>query len=318
MKNITIGIGLTFLIFTISAISVFAWWTSSIKAPSSSTTKGRLVINKGASAQQIANKLKSGGFIKSAFAFKIYVQTKGLTTKIPPGKFDLPKNLTLSEIINALQQGPTELWVTIPEGLRREQVVERFIEGLELAAPAALAFRIEFLDQTENLEGYLFPDTYLFPPDVTPSTIIERLTSTFDTKFTNNSSLTDKEVVILASIIERETISMEERPIVAGIYLNRLNTGVPMQADATAQYAQGHPGNWWAKNINLKINSPYNTYLIQGLPPAPIASPGLSSLNAAANPATTDFFYYIHDEDGIIHFAQTLADHNANVREYLR
>jgi len=299
----------------------FAWWNIAKKPPSQNEEVERFLITKGASAQVIANNLEAQGFIKSALAYKVYVQTKGITKKIPPGEFRISQNLSLSEVVDLLLKGPTELWVTLPEGLRREQVVERFLEVLELEGSQALAFRTEFLDETENLEGYLFPDTYLFPPDVTPSAVVEKLTATFNSKFTNNSSLTDKQVVILASIIERETIADAERPIVAGIYLNRINAGMPLQADATAQYAIGQPGAWWPKSLtrqDLEVNSPFNTYIVQGLPPSSIASPGLSSLNAAANPATTDFVYYIHDEEGTIHYAETLPQHNANVQKYLR
>ena len=129
------------------------------------------------------------------------------------------------------------------------------------------------------------------------------------------------EAVTLASIIERETLTSEERPIVAGIYFNRLNNDWPLQADATVQYAIGTNRNWWPKNLtraDIEINSPYNTYKSQGLPIAPIASPGIVSLSAVVYPEDTDYMYYIHDSEGKIHYAETLSEHNANVAKYLR
>jgi UPF0755 protein len=143
----------------------------------------------------------------------------------------------------------------------------------------------------------------------------------------SGSDLTLAGIVTLASIIERETKKDEERGVVAGILLNRLEIGMGLQADATVQYAiatincQGVTTDcdWWPQlsKENLTVNSPFNTYRFRGLPPAPIANPGMSSLKAAINPQATDYLYYLHDPEGIIHYAVTLAEHNENVRKYL-
>jgi UPF0755 protein len=134
-----------------------------------------------------------------------------------------------------------------------------------------------------------------------------------------NSNLTFSEAIVMASILERETKTDAERPIVAGILLNRIEDGMPLQVDASVQYAVGTSKNWWPILTleDLKINSSYNTYKFRGLPPGPIASPGLSSIEAVMNPEKSDFWYYIHDSDGKIHYAKTLAEHNANIAKYL-
>jgi UPF0755 protein len=133
------------------------------------------------------------------------------------------------------------------------------------------------------------------------------------------SNLSFADSVILASILERETKTDAERPVVAGILINRLNLGMPLQVDATVQYAVGTSKDWWPILTleDLKVNSLYNTYKYAGLPPGPIANPGLSSLKAAFNPAQTDYLYYIHDPTGQIHYAKTLAEQNANIAKYL-
>ncbi len=226
-----------------------------------------------------------------------------------------------------------ELWVTVPEGLRREEIAERFIQSLEKQGQEASVFRDEFLRESEGLEGYLFPDTYLFPRDAKASSIVSVMKNTFDKKIAEigknyPSGYGLDEVVILASLIEREAITDEERPVVAGILYNRLDNDWPLQVDAAVQYGIASVkctalsikcDSWWPKSLtkdDLEINSPYNTYKYQGIPPAPISNPGLESLKAAANPEKNDYFFYIHAE-GKIYYARTLEEHNANIRKYL-
>jgi UPF0755 protein len=231
----------------------------------------------------------------------------------------LTPSSSLFQTINTLFKGPIELWVTIPEGLRSEEIAARFASGLYKDS----SFTSEFLKAAKGKEGYLFPDTYLFPLDVTPTTIMQKMTETFTAKTqgltVQGSNLTFSQAVILASLLERETKTDTERPIVAGILINRLNLGMPLQVDASVQYAVGTPADWWPIiTLNdLKVNSLYNTYKYAGLPPAPIANPGLSSFKAALNPAQTDYLYYISDTSGQIHYAKTLAEQNANIAKYL-
>lgn len=301
----------------------FFWWKTVTSAPSNSEKSVRVVINKGASTTQVANKLKDEGVIRNAFAFRFYTQVTGVSRKIQAGQFQLPTNLPLDKVVVSLLTGPAEIWVTIPEGWRREEVVERYISSFELKGQPASNFREQFHALSENQEGKLFPDTYLFPKDASASSVVNLMATTFDSRLktvgNNNSSLTLDEAIVLASLLERETITEAERPIVAGIILKRLEAGWPLQVDASVQYIIGDSSNWWPilTREDLEINSQYNTYKFQGLPPAPIASPGLSSLEAALNPQESSFWYYIHDPKGKIHYAMTLEEHNANVRKYL-
>lgn len=290
------------------------WYQSQIQAPSGSSANVRFVITKGSSAAKIANDLEEQKLIKSALAFRIYTQVGGLSNKIFTGEFSLPSNLTLPLLVEKLREGPSELWVTIPEGLRREEIAVTVAKALEKDQ----VFVGEFLELTKGDEGYLFPDTYLFPKDVTVAAVVTRLKNTFESKVDFPVS---QDQVILASILERETKNAAtEGPVVAGILLKRIDAGWPIQADATVQYAMGKEGNWWPvpSRADYEFNSSYNTYKILGFPPTPIASPGLAAIKAAVNPTESDYWYYIHGNDGKIYYAKTLEEHNQNVAKYIR
>lgn len=301
------------------AVVAAVWFYFNAQPVSNNNNFSFFVINKGSSVSVIGDKLQSSGFVKSALAFKLYIRFTGQTGRLQPGEFRLTPSFSLFQISETLFKGPVELWVTIPEGLRREEVAARFATGLDRDN----SFINEFLSDSKGDEGYLFPDTYLFPMDASPAAVIKKMTDTFTAKtqgFTpQGSNLTFSQSVIIASLLERETKTDAERPIVAGIILNRIKLGMPLQIDASVQYAVGTPSNWWPiLTLNdLKTSSPYNTYKYTGLPPAPIANPGLSSLKAALSPAQTDYLYYIHDPSGQIHFAKTLAEQNANIAKYL-
>lgn len=309
------------LIFVALVTGGTFWWYSVAKPPSAETSLRDFLIVKGSSASQIGNKLEKEGFIRNALAFKIYVQVSGKAKSIQAGEYRLSQSYSLFKMVDELIQGPAEIWVTIPEGLRREEIAERFASAFGQEE----GFTQEFLSATKDIEGFLFPDTYLFPKDFSPSSVVNKMRSTFDIKTAELkegievSHLTLREIVILASIIERETRTEDERPIVAGVLINRLNIGMGLQADATVQYAVATAGNWWPilTKDDLAVNSPYNTYRFRGLPPAPIANPGLSSIKAAVFPEDSDYLYYLHDSKGQVYFARTLAEHNENVRKYL-
>lgn len=325
-----------FLIIITAALTGFAglnWWKTNTQAPSNDPTAQRFVIPKGFSASQIGNKLHDQGLIKNALAFKFYVQLVGAQTKVQAGEYDLSANLTLSELVDGLTQGPDEVWVTIPEGLRREEIVEKFVNAFDLEGNQANIFRVGFLESSETEEGYLFPDTYLFPKTAQASGVVDKMLGTFDMRTDEeieegivSSGRTLKEVITLASIIERESRSNAERPIVSGILLKRLDADWPLQADASVQYAVANTRcsgktecNWWQvlRGPDLEIDSPYNLYKRRGLPPGPIANPGLESIRAAVFPEESSYWYYLHDESGNIHYAPTLEEHNENVRKFL-
>lgn len=278
------------------------------------------LIAKGSSASAVGNKLQNAGLIKSALAFRIYLQFTGQAKKIQTGEFRLTPSFNLFQVVDQLSRGPIEIWVTVPEGLRREEIAARFASNLDRDQ----AFVNEFLASSKGKEGYLFPDTYLFPKEASASAIVAKMIKTFDAKTSDlvptGSNLTTKELIVLASLVERETKGAAERPVVAGIILNRLNAGWPLQIDASVQYVAGNAQNWWPilTKDDLQINSPYNSYKFTGLPPSPIASPGITSIKAAYNPESSEYWYYIHDNSGVIHYAKTLAEHNKNISTYLR
>lgn len=295
------------------------WFYQNTQPVSSDKNFSNFLILKGQSAGSVANKLQSQGFIKNALVFRIYLRLTGQSNKIQTGEFRLSPSFSLFQVIDTLSRGPIEIWVTIPEGLRREEIAQRFSTALDKNQ----VFIDEFLASSKDKEGYLFPDTYLFPKDASASAIVKKLTNTFDAKVANltpnGTDLSQKDLVILASILERETKTDTERPMVAGILMNRLEVGMPLQVDAAVQYGVGTSKNWWPilTRDDLSSNSKYNTYKFAGLPPAPIANPGISSLTAVYNPTPNDYWYYIHDSSGQIHYAKTLEEHNANVRTYL-
>ena len=330
MKKIIFLIVFTGVVL-ISAFGGLVWFKQSFSPISSVESYQSFLIPKGASASIIANRLEEEGIIKSALAFKFYTQLTGISQRIQAGEYSVSPHMSIPQIVSTLTSAPLEVWVTIPEGLRREEIVEKFISGLEKTEDQE-AFRGEFLAGTSQKEGFLFPDTYLFPKKVNASAVVAKMVRTFDLKIEDYQAGIEKsgrsleDIVTLASIIERETKTDAERPVVAGVLLNRLKIGMALQADAATQYAIGTQNckgrtecDWWVPltRADLDIKSGYNTYKFQGLPPAPIASPGLSSLKAAINPTDTDYYYYIHDPSGQIHFAKTLDEHNANVRKYL-
>ncbi len=308
---------LLFLILIV--VSGGFWFYKNSQPVSGKEAYDYFLINKGSGASQIGKKLESEGFIKSALAFKLYLQFTGQTGKLQPGEFRLTPSYSLFQTVEALFDGPVEIWVTIPEGLRREEVASKFALTLDKDSK----FIDEFLVSSKGQEGYLFPDTYLFPKEASASAIVKRMVSTFNAKTSGfepkGSGLTLAETVTVASLLERETKTDAERPMVAGIILNRLNAGMPLQIDASVQYAVGTSKNWWPilTRDDLTVNSPYNIYKFAGLPPGPIASPGLSSLKAAFSPTENDYWYYIHDTDGKIHYAKTLQEHNSNISKYL-
>ncbi len=276
-------------------------------APSNSPEKFSFMINKGSSISLIGNNLEKAGLIKNSLVFRFYVQLTGVQNKIQAGEFDLSKNLTLDQIIEKLKKGPTEILVTIPEGLRREEIAEKYKTALNKDE----LFVKEFMSLTAGKEGYLYPESYLFPKEATATQIVNRMTTTFDKKVTD---VTYKQLIV-ASLLERETFADSEKPIVAGIIYKRLENDWPLQIDATLQYIKG---NWKpVYSQDKELDSPFNTYKNLGLPPSPICNPSLSSIEAAINPEESDYWYYIHDNDAKIHFAKDLDEHNANIQKYL-
>lgn len=328
------------LLVILIPIAILFWWQNAKSASNPSDKQKRdFLITKGQSVESISKKLEKEGFIKNALAFKLYVQLTNKEKKIQAGEYKLSPDLIIEQIVETLSKGPEELWITYQEGLRREEMAAKTIKTLNLNQEQSQTFWNEFMQESEDKEGFLFPETYLFPKEIPAKKVVAKLLSTFDSKVTNqmlnegkkNTNLSKKEIITLASILERETKTNEERPVVAGILLKRLKANWPLQADASLQYIIGNKRcakapspildcEWWkpptAEDKTQK--SPYNTYLLPGLPPAPIANPGLSPIKAVVNPQGSPYWYYLHDDEGKIHYAKTMEEHQANISKYLR
>lgn len=315
------------MIFTPIVLNIY--YNQLLKSVSFDQTPQIFVIKPGQPIVSIAQNLKDAGLIRNTLAFRLLVAQMGIGKNIQAGDFRLAQNMSSREIASLLTHGAIDIWITFPEGLRKEEIAQIIEAKLNTSGNESYLFdKKEFIELAE--EGYMFPDTYLVPKDSNAKDLANRLRQTFDQKVNQkilengqSYNLSGDEVVTLASLIEREAKTSEERPVIAGILINRLNTGIPLQVDATVQYAKGYdPGKnaWWpqvTQDDYRQVKSPFNTYLHVGLPPGPIASPGIESIRAAAEPTETDYLYYLHDIDGKIHYAKTAEEHNQNVNEYL-
>ncbi|PIP87932.1 aminodeoxychorismate lyase [Candidatus Beckwithbacteria bacterium CG22_combo_CG10-13_8_21_14_all_01_47_9] len=296
-------------VLTLPALIYGYWRWVNLPVDPKNQTEQVFVVPQGQPTSIIAERLFREKLIKSALAFRVLAEQKGYSGKLQAGDFRLNRAMSLEVIADNLTHGSLDFWITFPEGLRAEEYAER------LAGKSAIN-QDEFILAAKPYEGQLFPDTYLIPNTAAAEDVVTLLTKTFVQK----SPTHDKRVLIIASLIEREAKHNDDRKLVSSVVHNRLKIGMALQIDATVQYALGKPGKWWPQDLireNLQLDSPYNTYLNPGLPPAPIANPGLASLRAAAGPAETEYLYYVSDDGGYNHYATTLAGHQANIAKYL-
>lgn len=310
------------LTFTFTLIIIiFIWFKISTNPAATVTEFKTFVIPEGETLTQIAKRLKNEGLIKNALAFRILAASSGFAKKIQAGSFQLSPSLKAAEIAKELTSGTFDVWITIPEGWRVEEIGQRLEEKLGVD-------KGEFVKSAK--EGYMFPDTYLIPKKATAAEVAKIMRDNFEArvdanlrKLLANSGLTLEQAIILASIVEREVKFAQDRSIVAGILVKRWRNNLGLEADATVQYAVGFQKNessWWKSQLtanDLKIDSPYNTRRFAGLPPTPICNPGLASIKAVVAPFETDFLYYVSDSEGKIHYAKTLPEHIENIRSFL-
>lgn len=305
--------------FVSSVVGFATWFSTSLSAVTPGISKEKeFIISQKQSASEIISGLFTAGLIKNQFAAKLYLRLMELDSRLVPGLYTVSSSMSTPDLLKSLTRGPKDVWVTIPEGWRREQIAAR----LEKVLGSASNFRSgDFIFQTATLEGRLFPDTYLIPTSADSASIIKIITDNFNSKVTGISD----EDLILASLVEREAKLAPDRPLIAGIFKKRLKEDWPLQVDATVQYVEGLSRckkdlacDWWQPPMDTKVVSPYNTYLNPGLPPTPIANPGLASIEAVLHPQESAYWYYLTDKTGITHFAQTLSQHNLNIDKYLR
>ena len=312
-----------------------------VSVPASGGAPQIFSVREGEGAVEIGKRLEEQGLIRSASLFRLLAAYYGVSGSLKAGEYELQRDMTTTQIINRLHRGlvKTEM-VTIPEGWRLEQMAEALakkgiFEGEEfLAACQWASFDYGFLAERPlgaTLEGYLFPDTYFVSTKMDAQSFVGRMVQTFDQRFTAamrqqaaGRGMTIHQVVTLASIVEREAVRPDERPLIAGVFLNRLLLGMPLDADPTVQYALANDltskadyGYWKELSAeDLAVDSPYNTYRYLGLPPGPICSPGLASIEAVLDPEITDYLYFVAREDESHAFAATLEEHIQNVEKY--
>ena len=274
----------------------------------------------------------TGGIVRDALSFRIGLYVSGKGRRLQAGEYRFDRAMTPIEVIDKLARGDVYVInITFPEGLTVAEMgkifeTHRLGSASAFVAAAHDPSAIKALDPAaRDLEGYLFPETYLLPRRADASTLVTLMTGRFAHVFTTQlrqaaeaNGLTVRQAVTLASIVEKEAARPEERPLVAAVYANRLRIGMALQCDPTVIYALERVGKYTGnlRREDLAFDSPYNTYRYPGLPPGPIASPGLASLEAAVHPAQVDFLYFVSRNDGSHEFARTLEEHNRNVQKW--
>lgn len=312
-----------FLLIILAVLGMyFMYVEGSLPVDKSNSGATIFVINKGEGLSSIIKRLASENLIRNKIVFYAISLQKGIEKKVQAGTYKLSKNMTAASVADALTHGTADEWVTIVEGLRKEEIAQ-------LLSGTFTFSEKKFIETAK--EGRLFPDTYRIPKEASMETIIALLETNFSEKMAEArkerpfDKRSDREILILASLVEREAKFADDRRTVASIILKRAQNDWPLQIDATVQYGLGYQrkeNTWWKRELaleDLKVDNTYNTYERKGLPPAPICNPGLDSLKAAvsADP-NIPFWYYVNDKKGRIQVAKTLEGHNENIRKFIQ
>lgn len=330
------------LVMSVAAGVLFYLWNGLRPAPASATPI-QVTITSGMRAQKVAELLEQNGLIRSAFLFSGWLKLEGEGSRFQAGVYELTPGMTRDQIVAKLNNGDivaaATIRITIPEGFTVQQIVSRLADSGEINKDKFLEAANQSSQWTGSswtksipadsnlrfpLEGYLFPDTYEMKRGSTETDIINRMLSELDVKMDqlpedwqatlDERGLTVHELLTIASLVEREVVLDNERAIVSSVIQNRLKKKMPLQIDATIQYLLDKQKERLLE-ADLKVDSPYNTYLHAGLPPGPIASPSLKSIEAALYPDETDYFYYVTKKDGTNShlFAVTYKQHQKNI-----
>lgn len=333
--NIKIFLLLCAVVLAVAGFSAQQWWSKGMQAfdPAASGNL-QVTVPSGTGTRGIATLLEEAGLIRSGDFFVIASRLQKLDGKLRAGTYTLSANMDLPAIFDRLLAGQDETRrFTIPEGydIRRtaesleEQGIVKKDDFYEALAAGSFDYRfLADIPAGENqLEGFLYPDTYEVYAGATATEIIEKMLDRFDQLFTDDQylraeelGLSIREAVTLASVIEREAVVPEDRPVIAGVFLNRLAIGMPLQSCATVQYILGEQKPVLS-TTDTQIDSPYNTYRIVGLPPSPICSPGIASIEAALWPTETDYLYFLAKGDGSHVFSVTYEEHLQNKARYI-
>jgi len=309
-------------------------WLRSVSAPYKGYAGQEVFVEipNGTGVNAIGRRLVEAGVVQSTYAFQAAMRLRANGQTLKAGEYRFSEPMTPDEVIEKLARGEVYLRpITFPEGLTIAEMGRVFeTQGFGKAAAFVKAAQdsssIDKLDpQADDLEGYLFPETYTLPRSAKAEDLISQMTARFAEVYTPElrkaaeaRGMSTREVLTMASLIEKETARSEERFLVSAVYHNRLKIGMPMQCDPTVIYGLQKAGRY-AGNLtreNLQFDSPYNTYRYPGLPPGPIAAPGRLAIEAAVKPAEVSYLYFVSKNDGTHVFATTLAEHNRNVTEY--
>lgn len=307
-------------IFLLSMVALFiisyGWYNY---PPKNFPAEITVTINKGMTLKAISQALEDKGIIRSAFLFRMFIIADGGEKKVIEGDYLFKESTHASEVAFRITNGKygiAPIKIVIPEGSISTEIANM------LASKLTKFNKNNFIRLTKNKEGYLFPDTYLVLPNVNEEQIIKLLTDNFDKKIASIKFQIDifgkplKDIVTMASIVEKEAPKIEDKKIISGILWKRIKIGMPLQVDVTFSYIYGTstPKIYYT---DLTVDSPYNLYKNKGLPPGPINNSGLDSITATINPIDTKYFYYLSDKIGVMHYAETHDQHVANKNKYL-
>lgn len=340
LKKLTIALVLILVLVAGAGFYFYRTWVAPrLEEPyAAATLPVRFEIEPGQSAAAILAELESLGLLRDARVVRHYLVRVLGDPPLHAGEYEVTRPMTPRELLGKLIRGEVHVRpLKLIEGLTAFEMVDEMVKqgfGQREAFLREIARveRIADLDpEAQNLEGYLYPDTYLFASKTSEEKVIDVLVAGFRKHFEEEvaplagpgspaGAMSVRQLVTLASIVEKETQKEEERGLVASVYANRLRQGIGLYADPTIIYAKKIAGTWDGnlRRPDLQLDSPYNTYVVQGLPPGPICSPTVRSLLAAAAPADTNYLYFVSRNDGTHVFAETLAEHNRNVDVWQR
>jgi UPF0755 protein len=324
----------TFLVVIVVVLGGGAWIYTSVERPYKGYEAQEQFVDipSGSGTATMARRLADAGVVRSAQVFRVAVWLRGSSRRLQAGEYRFDQPMTAADVVDKISRGDVYVRaVTFREGLTVREMASVFesagygraSEFIEAARKAEVVREMD--PEAKDLEGYLFPDTYTLPRRTTAEQLVERMVARFEKVMTpelRNKAVergfTVRQVVTLASLVEKETAKPEERPVVAGVYTNRMRIGMGLQCDPTVIYALMLAGRYDGniRKGDLQINSPYNTYRYAGLPPGPIAAPGEASLRAAVEPADVPYLYFVSRNDGSHVFSTTLDEHNRNVNNF--
>jgi len=317
-----------FLLIPLIVFGTLAITWNLFGAPGNSTQTQVFIVPRDDASFDSMTALENQKFIKSAKAFSFIINNFGGGSGILPGGYNLSQNMNAWQVMKKLTGKADLLWFKSSFCIRKEQVGEYLGETFGWDASQLSSWNSLYKNtDTDYYEGVYYPDTYLIPVNEVPKEVAQRFINNFNEKLAPlTEGFAQKNIkwttgLKIASLIAREAAGKDDMKIISGIIWNRLNTGMPLQIDATMQYTLGKNanGSWWG-SIDLtqkKSDSPYNSYKTKGLPPTPICSPNIDAIEAALNPAETDCIFYLHDSNKQIHCAKTYKEHLENIKKYL-